>query len=95
MTQIIKQGSVPQLWSDHKILTESPEQCALKGVDILSTLGFSNIVQNEHFVYGNKDSNRAVIKCVAMTSDTFVYTAVAGSDVKQVEQLRNEIVWKL
>ena len=85
----------PQLWSHHKQLKTSPELCAKKGVDILNFLGFSSVVKNGDYVYGNFNQNRATIKCVGFDSTTFVYTAVAGKNVKQVEQLRNKISWKL
>lgn len=85
----------PQIWSHHKLLPESPSLCVEKGVNILSSLGFKSIVKNGTYVYGNFSSNRAVIKCVKISQQTFVYTAVAGADVKLVEKLRNEIAWKL
>jgi len=86
---------IPQLWSHHKQLDISSEQCATNGVDILNSLGFSSVVQNGNYVYGNFNYNRATIKCVNVADRTFVYTAVAGKDVTQVEQLRNQIAWKL
>jgi hypothetical protein len=85
----------PQLWSHHELLKGSPETCANKGVNILRELGFKSVVKNGHYVYGNFSNNRAAIKCVEMNDSTFVYTAVAGADVKLVEKLRNEIAWKL
>lgn len=85
----------PQLWSHHKLLKSSPETCANKGVNILRELGFKSVVKNGHYVYGNFSNNRAAIKCVEMNASTFVYSAVAGADVKLVEKLRNEIAWKL
>lgn len=85
----------PQLWSHHKILKESPELCAVKGVTILNSLGFKSVVKNGHYVYGNFNNNRAAFKCVEVNQQTFVYLAVAGADVKIVEKLRNEIAWKL
>ena len=85
----------PQLWSHHKQLKISPKLCAIKLVDILNSLGFSSVVKNGDYVYGNFNQNRATIKCVGFDNNTFVYTAVAGKNVKQVEQLRNKISWKL
>ncbi|WP_217693834.1 hypothetical protein [Thalassotalea sp. PP2-459] len=91
----VEKEYTPQLWSHHKLLKETPELCAVKGVSILSSLGFKSIVKNGNYVYGNFSSNRAAIKCVSVNKQTFVYTAVAGADVKLVEKLRNEIAWKL
>jgi hypothetical protein len=91
----VKKEYTPQLWSHHKLLKETPELCAVKGVSILNSLGFISVVKNGNYVYGNFSSNRAVIKCVKVNKQTFVYTAVAGADVKLVEKLRNEISWKL
>ncbi|WP_166839604.1 hypothetical protein [Rheinheimera pleomorphica] len=84
----------PKLWSGHKILTLSAEQCATKGKAVLETLQFGAVVQNGHYVYGNYLQNRAVIKCVALESGSFVYVAVAGKQKAAVETLRNEIVWQ-
>lgn len=91
----VKKEYTPQLWSHHKLLNETPELCAEKGVSILNSLGFKSVVKNGNYVYGNFSSNRAAIKCVTVNKQTFVYTAVAGADVKLVEKLRNEISWKL
>jgi len=85
----------PQLWSHHKQLKISPELCALKGVNILNSLGFSSVIKNGDYVYGNFNQNRATIKCIGFENNTFVYTAIAGINVKQVELLRNKISWKL
>lgn len=85
----------PHLWSGQKVLGQSPESCANKGVKILETLSFTSVVKNGSYVYGNFLANRAAIKCVPNGDKTFVYTAVAGPEVKQVERLRNEIVWRL
>jgi hypothetical protein len=91
----VKKEYTPQLWSHHKLLKESPALCAEKGVSILNSLGFKSVVKNGNYVYGNFSNNRAAIKCVTVNNQTFVYTAVAGADVKLVEKLRNEISWKL
>jgi len=85
----------PQLWSHHQFIEGSPEFCASKGVTILNSLGFKSVVKNGHYVYGNFSNNRAAIKCVKVNTQTFVYMAVAGADVSTVENLRNEIAWKL
>lgn len=88
-------SSVPQLWSHHKILDVNSERCAIKGQVILEALGFTSIIKNDKYVYGNLDGNRATIKCVDLSGKSFVYTAVAGSDIKLVEKIRNKISWQL
>lgn len=88
-------NSVPHLWSHHKLLGISVDECSTQALSILKTLGFSSVVKNEQYVYGNYQGNRAAIKCVELADKSFVYTAVAGADVKLVEQLRNKISWKL
>ena len=87
--------SVPQLWSHHKILDVNSEECAVKGQVILETLGFSSIIKNDKYVYGNLDGNRATIKCVDLSDQSFVYIAVAGANIKLVEKIRNKISWQL
>lgn len=91
----IQKEYTPQIWSGHKSLKISAEKCAEKGVAILESLGFNQVVKNGSYVYGNYSNNRAAIKCVAVDKNTFVYAAVAGAQVKIVEKLRNEIVWQL
>lgn len=90
-------SKVPQLWSHHKLLEMSAVQCSNNALSILNSLGFNSVVKNELYVYGNLNGNRAAIKCVDvdMVNNSFVYTAVAGANVKLVEKLRNEIAWKL
>ena len=91
----IEKEKPPQIWSDHKIIKMSAETCANKGIEILTSLGFSQIIKNSTYVYGNYINNRAAIKCTSIEHNTFVYAVVAGPNVKTVERLRNEIVWKL
>lgn len=91
----IQKEYTPQVWSDHKVLKISAETCAEKGAKILESLGFNQIVKNGTYVYGNYASNRAAIKCVSINEGTFVYSVVAGPEVKFVEKLRNEIAWQL
>ncbi|XPF93512.1 hypothetical protein ACM9HF_16010 [Colwellia sp. RE-S-Sl-9] len=91
----VQKEYTPQLWSSHKVLNETPAQCANKGVGILTSLGFTSVIKNGDYVYGNFNKNRAAIKCVAIEKQTFVYFAVAGAKVKLVEELRNKISWKL
>jgi hypothetical protein len=88
-------SSVPQLWSHHKILDLNSKECAIKGQVILETLGFTSIIKNDKYVYGNLDGNRATIKCVDLSGKSFVYTAVAGANIKLVENIRNKISWQL
>jgi hypothetical protein len=85
----------PQLWSDHRQLNSSVNECAEKGLQALQTLGYSNIVNNGNFSYGTFNSNRAAVKCVANGTGSFVYLMVAGSDRNTVEKLRNELLWKV
>lgn len=90
----IKKSKPPQLWSEHKILHIAVDVCALKGYSALKSLGFTGVVQNGNFSYGNFNDNRAAVKCVEMNGGSFVYLAVAGPEKKVVEKLRNEIAWK-
>lgn len=94
-TTLTQKELAPHVWSDHKILSSSVAACSLKGEAILESLGFSHVVRNGNFVYGNFSSNRAAVKCVAVGETTFVYAAVAGPKVELVEKLRNEIIWQL
>ncbi|MFW1951761.1 hypothetical protein [Acinetobacter beijerinckii] len=52
-------------------------------------------MQNQYYVYGNSQNNRAAVKCVDLDQQSFVYAMVAGEDVKQVEKLRNQIIKEL
>lgn len=94
-TITIQKEFAPNIWSGHKELKISVESCATKGVSILESLGFKNIVKNGNYVYGNYSNNRAAVKCVSVANVTFVYAAVAGPKVELVEKLRNEIIWQL
>ncbi len=85
----------PYLWSDHKQLEITVSACALKGYSALKALGFTSVVQNGNYAYGNFHSTSAAVKCVANKSNSFVYIAVAGPEKKIVEKLRNELVWKM
>ena len=88
------QPYTPQLWSGHKVLTLSAEQCAAKGKVVLETMQFGSVMQNGNYVYGNHQQNRAAVKCVPLDNGSFLYVAVAGRQKKAVEALRNEIVWQ-
>ncbi|MFD2165506.1 hypothetical protein ACFSJY_04440 [Thalassotalea euphylliae] len=85
--------AIPQLWSHHKILNMNAAECSNKGKTTLSNMKFTQVVQNDNYVYGNLSGNRAAIKCVALENKAFVYLAVAGRNVEDVEQLRNQIAW--
>ena len=85
----------PQLWSDHKQLSISVGACGLKGYGALLALGFSSVVQNGDYSYGNFLSNRAAVKCVANDKGSFVYVAIAGQHKDIVEKLRNEVMRKM
>ena len=91
---VVKKNSPPQLWSDHKRLDIPADVCALKGYSALKSLGFTNVVKNGNYSYGNFNDNRAAVKCVEMNGGSFVYMAVAGPKNEVVEKLRNEIAWK-
>ncbi len=85
----------PQLWSSHKLLEITADACGVKGYSALKSLGFSSVVKNKNYVYGNYHDNRAAVKCVPMGSGSFIYLAVAGPTKEMVEKLRNEISWKM
>lgn len=84
----------PQLWSHHKLLKMSAEKCSSKAMLTLERLGFSSIVKNGLYAYGNYTGSRAALKCVEMSENSLIYIAVAGPDVKLVEKLRNQIAWE-
>ena len=87
--------SRPHVWSSHKELDIPAAACGQKGMDILNSLGFNNVVKSTHgeYIYGNYISNRAAVKCVPQGEGTFLYVVVAGPEVKTVEKLRNQITW--
>ena len=89
----LERTPTPQVWSDHKLLSITTEQCAEKAVDILVTLDFKQTIIKDTNVYGNYLNNRAAIKCTDVNGQTLVYAIVAGPKVKLVERLRNEIIW--
>lgn len=87
-------GTPLQLWSDHKSLQVPVAVCAEKGLNILNELGFSNVVRNGNFSYGNLGESKAAVKCVEMPRGSFVYFAVASRDKETAEKIRNSIAWK-
>lgn len=58
---------------------------------MLHALGFSGVVRNGNFSYGNFDESRAAVKCVDMSQGSFVYFAVASPKKEKAEDLRNRI----
>ena len=88
-------GVPPQLWSDHKLLAVPVGVCADRAFNVLNALGYSNVVKNGNYSYGDFNENRAAVKCVEGAGGSFVYFAVAGSQRETVERLRNQIAQKL
>jgi hypothetical protein len=87
--------SPPQLWSDHKRLNIPLRACADLAFNVMNNLGYSNVVRNGNYSYGNFEQNRAAVKCVEIAEGSFVYFAVAGAQKEVVERLRNQIAGKL
>ena len=94
-TMAIGSAEPPQLWSDHKRLDIPLGECAERAFNVLKALGYSGVVKNGNYSYGNFNENRTAVKCVESGEGSFVYFAVAGSKKEVVEQLRNQIAWKL
>ncbi len=92
---IVASKKPPQLWSHHKKLNISVTSCALKGYSALKSLGFTSVVQNGNYSYGNFHDNRAAVKCVANNKGSFLYLMVAGPEQEIVEKLRNQLAWKM
>jgi hypothetical protein len=84
-------GAPPELWSDHKALPMPVGACGDQGFKALKTLGYSGVVRNGNYSYGNLSGNRAAVKCVETGASSFVYFAVAGAKKAKVEELRNAI----
>ena len=86
----------PQIWSDHRELDISASACSEKGIQILNSLGFVQVVRSSYdeYIYGNYSNNRAAIKCISINNQTLVYSIVAGPKKAVVERLRNEIMWQ-
>lgn len=82
------------LWSDHKILEIPVGACGEKAFTVLTEAGFSGVVRNGNYSYGNLDENRAAVKCVELRKGSFVYFAVASTDKETAEELRNRIARK-
>ena len=91
---IANSGAPLELWSDHKSLEVPVTVCGEKAFNVLTALGYSGVVRNGNFSYGNIGENRAAVKCVEMPRGSFVYFAVASRDKETAEKLRNAIGWK-
>lgn len=87
--------SPPQLWSDHKRLNIPLRACGDLAFNVLNDLGYSNVIRNGNYSYGNFEENRAAVKCVEIAEGSFVYFSVAGPQKDVVERLRNQIAGKL
>lgn len=83
----------PELWSWFKDLKITKEACLTQSFLALSDVGLKNTTQNEYGFYGNIKNNRIVVKCLsAGSNESKVMVAVAGSNRKSVEHLRNNII---
>ena len=90
-----RDSAPPQLWSDHKQLEIPVGVCAERAFNVLNALGYSRVVRNGNYSYGDFNGNRAAVKCVESRGSSFVYFAVAGPQRETVERLRNQIAQKL
>lgn len=83
----------PELWSWFKDLQQPKETCLKQSFLALSEVGLKNTTQNEYGFYGNIENNRVVVKCLSTEPDkSKVMVAVAGSNRKSVEYIRNKII---
>lgn len=83
----------PELWSWFKDLSKSKEACEIQSAYVLNAIGLENQVENEYGIYGNVKSNRVVVKCISLSSDTSkLIVSVAGNNRDSVEIVRNKIV---
>ena len=83
----------PELWSWFKDLQQPKEVCLTQSFLALSEVGLKNTTQNEYGFYGNIENNRVVVKCLSTDSNSSkVMVAVAGSNRKSVESVRNNII---
>jgi ethanolamine utilization microcompartment shell protein EutL len=67
------------------------DACGDRAFKVLTTLGYSAVVRNGNYSYGNLNGNRAAVKCAENSGNSFVYFAVAGPRKEKVEELRNAI----
>jgi len=83
----------PELWSSFKDLKKSKEACEVESFLAVSLIDLKNTIQNEYGIYGNIKNNKIVIKCMSIgLNKSKVMVAVAGSNRKSVEYLRNKII---
>jgi hypothetical protein len=83
----------PELWSWFKDIKKPKEACLTQSFLALSEIGLKNTTQNEYGFYGNIKNNRIVVKCLSIGSnESKVMVAVAGSNRKSVEHIRNNII---
>lgn len=83
----------PALWSWFKDMKVTKKQCITKSFLALSEVGITNASQNDYGFYGSINNNTIVVKCLSIDSaNSKVMVAVAGSDYKSVEHLRNNII---
>ena len=83
----------PELWSWFKDLQKHKAACLTQSFLALSEVGLKNTTKNEYGFYGNIDNNRIVVKCLSTDSNrSKVMVAVAGTNRKSVESLRNNII---
>lgn len=85
------ESSPPELWSHHKALDVPVAVCGEKAFNVLTALGFSSVVRNGDYSYGNFDDSRAAVKCVEMPRGSFVYFAVASPKKERAQELRDRI----
>jgi len=83
----------PELWSWFKDLQKPKAACLTQSFFALSEVGLENTTQNEYGFYGDIENNRIVVKCLSTDSNrSKVMVAVAGTNRKSVESLRNNII---
>ncbi len=83
----------PELWSWFKDLNKSKQSCLTQSFLALDEINLENTIQNKYGFYGNIKNNKIVVKCLSTSSNkSKVMVAVAGSNRKSVEYLRNTII---
>ena len=83
----------PELCSWFKEINKTKQACLTQSFLAVSEVNLKNTTQNEFGIYGNVKSNRVVVKCMPTRSNkSMLMVAVAGSNRKEVENLRNKIV---
>jgi len=83
----------PELWSWFKDLNKPKEACITQSFLALSEVGLEQTTQNDYGFYGVIENNRIVVKCISSGADeSKVMVAVAGSNRKSVEDIRNHLI---